>query len=503
MKPTWKWNEGQRSIIDQLRAEIHSDDDTIRMFIHGGLGSGKSIAILFLIDMICQNTPGMNALIVRRTFESLKTDTFNILKRSPGILDASKGVWKENGKQFHYFNGSTIHFGHLEKSDALFGPSYGLIYVEQIELCAEDDYRLLRDRLRQFSANHTYHSQYAEYIDKKQLLPAKNYLLLSANPRNCWVKEKLLEDDKNKFVKIHVPTYVNKHNLPKDYINENESEAYKRRFYEGLWESLSGLCYPEFTDQNLVDLKFELKNFPFDKQLSSYNLSKFQNYIIVDPGMVTSKFAVMFATVLADGTIYLFDEISRNGKDVDETERVQVPEIAGLIKDKIKSWGLGEYIGIIDYAANAPSAGAASITNQFNKAGIFLSNSIKSIGGTKEIDVIFYINSLFKQKKILVNPRCIATLRELELFSWKTDRNGVPKKEEPADKDNDFMDCLRYLINAGPSTSVNLEMKQSWSEKDVMGGYMQNLFSDVHDTSKELRQNPLVHKKTALDFGLY
>lgn len=501
MNKDWVWNQKQMKIINSVKKEIYNpDNDTVRAFIYGGIGSGKSVSILYLIDLICQMTPGMTALVLRRTFESLKTDTFNILKREPGILSPAKGTWKANGKEFHYNNGSVIFFSHLEKNDSLLGPSYGLIYVEQVELCSEDDFRLLLGRLRQYGPNHAYGKQYAEYIEQRKILPPKNYLLLSANPKNNWVKERILE--KGDYLKILLTTYDNKHNLPKDYINDNESEAYKKRFYEGKWEALSGLCYPEFKDGNLVDVNYELMH--YEKALGKTNLGKFQNYVIVDPGIATSKFAVMFACVMPDNTVYIYDEISRNGAGTDDSEKVYIPEMSLLIKEKLKHYNIKEYIGIVDYAANAKDGSGASKTQQFNENGINLINSIKRIAGTTEFDSIMRINALFKSKKILLNPRCVSTIRELETWSWKVDKHGVPTKDEPENKSNDFMDCLRYLINAGPFAMDKREAKTNWTQKEVMTGFMENLFNENNPLGGSGKtQTPIIHRRTALDFGVY
>jgi len=324
-------------------------------------------------------------------------------------------------------------------------------------------------------------------------------LFLSANPKANWVQTEIIKNPKTDFTLISMPTYGNKENLPSDYINENESDAFKRRFYLGMWESQAGLCYPEFNETNIIDSEnpIELR---YTNKEGKKDFSSLSTYIIVDPGYVVSKFAVMFAAMLPDNRLYIFDEISKNGKDVDEEDKILIPEMADLIKEKIKHYNMKNYYGIIDFAANAKSEGGASKTQQFRDAGVNLANSIKRVKGTDEIDSIFKINSLFKQKKIIINMRCTSTLRELELFSWKTDKNGVPTKEEPKNADNDFMDCLRYLINAGPIAEEIRTVKTSWTANEMSSGYMEALFKSEIKEDKTSITN---HKRTALDFGIY
>lgn len=484
------------SLVSAIRISWHSKDKYYGFETDGNhkycLGdftvthnSGKSVCIAFLVDFICRNTPGINFLCARRSFESIRLDTMEILKRNPGILDSGKGKWTDKGKTFAYYNGSILHFEHLEKSDSLLGPTYGGCWIEQVELCAQDDYRLLRGRIRQYSENNQYNSNYAEAIKNHKCLPARNYLFLTANPKANWVQTEIIKNKNTDFELVSMPTYGNKANLPKDYINENESDAFKRRFYEGKWESLAGLCYPEFNENNIIDAEnaIELRY----KKDGLTDFSKLSSYIIVDPGYVTSKFAVMFAVMLPDNRLYIFDEISRNGKDVEESDKVLIPEMADLIQEKINHYNIKNYFGIIDFAANAKSEGGASKAQQFRDHGIILTNSIKRIKGTTEIDSIFKINSMFKQKKIIINMRCPATLRELDLFSWKTDKNGVPTKEEPADHDNDF--CL--------IGETKIEIENGYKQiKDIKIGDIvktSNGYQKVYD-SMMTNSNAKVHK---------
>ena len=165
------WSDKQKGLIDLVfRQEIPKPKEFVKVFAHGGRGAGKSRAMLYIIDEICNNTIGMNFLVTRRSFESIRLDTFNILKFDPGILDASKGKWIDKGKTFLYHKtGSRMHFEHMERSDSLLGPTYGGIYVEQIELCNEDDFRLLNATLRQFSVNHEYWEKYKTQIENHEI----------------------------------------------------------------------------------------------------------------------------------------------------------------------------------------------------------------------------------------------------------------------------------------------------------------------------------------------
>lgn len=496
------WNQLQEQLIKTLFHEVHtSNKETIKFFVHGGKGAGKSVAMLWAINFICERTPGISCLVVRRTFQGLKTDTMNILKRQPypGILTGVKGKWKNGMEEFHYDNGSIIYFKHLENNEELtHGPSMGLIYIEQIELCAKDDYEMLKLRLRQYGKNNDYHSRYKELVKDHTLLPAKNYLLLNANPRGGWVMQDIIKgNNPTEFVQLSMPTNVNILNLPEDYINPYASDSYKRRHYDGMWEGLKGLIYPEFQSYNQIDSKF----------IDLIQINKQNNYIVVDPGYVTSKFAILFACVLSNdvkynnilynkGTVFIYDEISFNGKDVDNADKQNISQIAQKIKQRIKDYKLNDdYLGVIDPASNRQSTLGPSETQQLiAAAGLHFKNARK----THEQASIDNINSLLRQKRIIVSMTCLNFLQEIESYSYKLNNAGdIDTKEQPENKNNDFMDCFRYLMNELPfnlisksenlvgyqiNTPVNKRLEQ-WSD---------NLFKEDKTVSKDPTRQPYI-----------
>lgn len=465
-----KFNNKQKELLDAIFKKGHN-----KIFYHGGVRSGKSLSFLFAIDVICQKTPGIEFLVGRKSYESIKTDTHRILKSNPGILDASKGEWKDGGRQFNYYNGSIIYFRHLEGAEHTLGMTLGGIYIEQAELIKKEDYELVRTRLSQWSPENpaglteAYIRQYGEYIKEHKLMSPQNYLFLSANPRPSWVKSDFIDKTPKEFYAIHTTTYDNINNLPKKEIEEsaNQSELFKQRYYLGSWEFAAGLVYPEFTNDNIVGSGFDLK----------LQFSKLKNFISIDPGYATSKFANIFATVLPDGRLYIYDEIVKNGKDEEEMNKIGVPEIANLIKEKVKILGIPPE-GIIDFAANAKIGGGTSITDQFRGYGIILRNARKD----DERATIFKIKQMLKDGQIIVNSRCTWVIREFGLFSWHERKIDTPK-----DADNDCLDAIRYIINDYP-TPLKLNTNPNiWTPEAIKTKYWEEVFSEPVNNKKEPR----------------
>ncbi len=499
-----KWNALQKQLTNTFMREVHRPDiETVKFFAHGGKGAGKSVIMLWLINFICEHTPGITFLIVRKTFSGLKTDTINILKREPGILKGVKGKWRDGEQEFVYDNGSIIYFKHLENNEELtIGPTFGGIYVEQIELCDEEDFILLKQRLRQFSRNHEYHEVYKDAIKNKVLLPAKNYLMLSANPRGGWVMNKLVKDNNNEFTQISMPSYANEDNLPKEFFDKYASDSFKRRNYEGLWEGLKGLIYPEFNQNNILESSFNDK----------IDISKLNNYIIIDPGYVTSKFAIMFGCVLQNdvlykgktyskGSLYVYDELCFNGKDVEDADKKFIPEIAVSIKNRIKKHGLTTYTGIIDPACKIRKSNGPTEYQQLVECGISCIEAKK----TGELASINKINSMFRARKIFVSLNCAVFLQEIEVYSYKVNALGeIDEKEQPEDKSNDVMDCLRYFVNHLPFSLSDKPFSVSGYAIDskpdeILDKWTQNLFKE----NIVVKKSPLYHKRIkGLDYGL-
>jgi hypothetical protein len=287
-----------------------------------------------------------------------------------------------------------------------------------------------------------------------------------------------------------MPTESNIYNLPEDYINPYASESYKRRNYDGLWEDLKGLIYPEFQSYNQIDSKF----------IDLIQINKQNNYIVVDPGYVTSKFAILFACVLSNdvkyngilynkGTVFIYDEISFNGKDVDNADKQNISQIAQKIKQRIKDYKLNDdYLGVIDPASNRQSTLGPSETQQLIAAGLHFKNARK----THEQASIDNINSLLRQKRIIVSMTCLNFLQEIESYSYKLNNAGdIDTKEQPENKNNDFMDCFRYLMNELPFSITNPAVvtagyKQDTPPKQIMEDWAQQLFKDpIREAKKQ------------------
>lgn len=481
------WTGKQLNIINSL-------EESNKIFVEGGVRSGKSFLICWLIDWICTRTPGMTALILRKSYESIKTDTHIIFKSNPGFLTPDKGTWADGSRQFNYHNGSKIYFRHAEGAEHLLGITAGLVFFEQVELIAERDFDLIKNtRLSQWGGKNLatveYLKNYNELINQNKLLYPRNWLFMTANPRAGWVKSRYIDNSEDGLLRFHVSTFDNMENLPEEYIADmsTASDEFKRVYFDGSWEFNSGLVYPEFGDKNIVEPEWEA--------VTDFRAVKYRTYLAIDPGYSNSKFAVIMAAVLADGRVYVFDEVVKNGKSVQEWEKVGLNEIIDEIKGKFNRYKFKPNINIIDYASNRKElTSGESLSMQFIKAGIPVTNSIK----TDEMATIFRIKDLFKNGKIIINSRCRNLIRELGLFRWHE-----KKINTAVDEDNDCLDCLRYIINSTPRPQTGMldikeESSQQWGNRNMYKEWLKTWYG-----KEPVKKSGFsIKNDTKLDFGL-
>ena len=178
----------------------------------------------------------------------------------------------------------------------------------------------------------------------------------------------------------------------------------------------TGLIYTGFDD------KVHIQDFEVDEGWSFYRSIDFG---ATDPN------AVSFIGVDKDGTIYIFDEIYINN--------IYTSELAELIKQK----SAHRYF----VATYADSAAKQSIMD-LGTYGVYAIPVKKNTEtGNKNwiIAGIDRVQQLLKENKIVVHPRCKATIKEFMSYSWRKDRLGEAVNL-PEDKNNHILDEFRYYV---------------------------------------------------------
>jgi hypothetical protein len=114
-----------------------------------GVGTGKTLALLFKAWMHCERCPNSLALIIRKEFTDLRDSTIQDFNRYFGVHVTS------GTKEYTFPNGSKILFRHGNENDlsVLKNMNLSFIGIEQAEEYESDEiFNFLRDRLRRQEA---------------------------------------------------------------------------------------------------------------------------------------------------------------------------------------------------------------------------------------------------------------------------------------------------------------------------------------------------------------
>lgn len=378
--------------------------------LFGGSSSGKSrfIAQRTVLDLIQGQR---NFLIVRKVANTLKDSVWKELNQvinDTGLTSQFKlnktdktATFKPNGYQ-------AVCFGldNVEKIKSVV-PERGVftdIWIEEATEITEDDLRQLMRRMRGRAG-----------VPKR--------VTMTFNPifRDHWICKKYFTHwaDADTFHKddnllILKTTYKDNRFLDDFEIRtlEDETDPYWHDVYTlGNWGVLGDLIFKNWAikDVKALDVFATFDNY--------YNGLDFG--FSIDPN---AFIRVYFHHALKK--IYITDEWCATG--------CTNPEIAASIKPLLN----GDHV-------TCDSAEPKSIKE-------LSLNGVSAIGAVKGPDSVRHGIQWLQQQQIIVDKHCVNTIRNLQTYHWQKDKNGEPKyiggNPVPADKDNDFIDALRYAL---------------------------------------------------------
>ena len=354
--------------------------------IYGGAGAGKSYASAQKVLIYNLLFPESKTLIMRKTYPALKLTSLELIEK---LLNKYMIKYEINRSELilKLGNGSRMIFKSLDNPEKIKSISdVNLIWFEEPTEISEKDYDIVNLRLR-----------------GEELKKGFRQIILSFNPidRNHWLFKRFFEKEvdiyKGKF------TYKDNKFLDSEYkkVLEDlkEKDEYLYNVYcLGEWGTLKGQIYTKW------DIFKEDKEYDDIIAGIDFGYNNPTAYLLIG---------------IKDDEIYVFDEIYRT--------QLTTPEIIDLIKEKNKEWQVNPII----YCEHEPDR-----NKSFFQAGLRVMDAKK--------DVNLGINFL-KTKKIHINERCINTIKEIQGYKYKEDRNGNVL-EEPVKFNDHAMDALRYAV---------------------------------------------------------
>lgn len=430
MKPRTLGKRGRGQLPSQVvwdysptERQKQAHDNPSRYKLYGGaLGGGKTIWLSAEAIRLSLSYPGNRGYFCRQYVTDFKRSTlvtFSRLCPAPFIRKHYR-----DDRIIEFFNGSEILYGGLgseEDLERIKSTEFGWFGIDEATEASQEFFLLLCGRLRWKLPDGTF---------------PRFHGLLASNPEPGWVKDRFVDQRLPNHAFIPALPRDNPHN-PKDYDSNLRAlypEEWVKRYLDGSWDVFEGQIYKEF-----------------DRKVHCYDhveVGKYwDKYRVIDHGY-TNPTCCIYVAIDHDGTIWVHDE---------HYERfLTIEENAHVIKSKQPDWG--EAITLIDpscFSATQQGSGKiCSVADEYAKHGIVAISPYSRDGKMEEAVGINLVKRYFKANRLRIHERCIHGIRELLRYRWRdlgaSARGNQNEYEIPVDKDNHFVDCIRYFCAYRP-----------------------------------------------------
>lgn len=451
--------------------------------IGGGFGNGKTAASCIKGIQLAKDYPGSNGIIAMATYAQLN-DTIreefykwipsSAVKRWPTISDNTMILKNGSRINFRYLQQKGKQTADGQTSSNLLSATYDWAIVDQIENPAitHKDFLDLLGRMR---GSTPYKGR-----DKTMPQTGPRWVILTANPAFNWVFHKLIKPmtiyretgeitselivDKNNKPLIDLfeaPTYENKHNLEKDFIDTLEAAytgQFRDRYLGGEWGAFEGLIYPSFNaGTHLVDKGLMIKYL----MKLNYSGIKPQVFHCFDFG-IASPSCYLFGFIDDLGRVFIIDGFYEKEMDLTaiglEIVRIQHQYDSFIDVDHPIMADPAIFKRTVFKRSGASSTTVARVL--MDEAELMLKrgqNDIKN--GIAKVSSYLSIDSLpspFYPDKtgpaIYFAKHLNFIVDEFGSYFWKM--NGSNERiDEPIDRNDHAMDALKYGFSTLPPAS--------------------------------------------------
>ncbi len=394
-----------------------------QVVLSGPAGTGKSRAVLEKLYHCALKYPGMRALMVRKTRESMTESTLVTWEEKvlPANSPVAANTQRRMRQSYHFPNGSEIVVGGIDKPGKIMSTEYDMIYVQEAIELTEDDLESLTTRLR------------------NGVMPYQQ-LIGDTNPDvpHHWLYQRSLSG----LTRLLESRHEDNPRLWDAAKGEwtAEGRAYiatldaltgtrKARLRHGLWVAAEGIVYEEYDPAiHLID-RFEI---PRD----------WLRYWVIDFGY-RHPFVWQAWAQDPDGDLYRYREIYMTGRIVrdhakaieEATEHDPRPIAVITDHDAEDRATIEDALGVsTDAAYKSVSPGIQAV-------------KVRLRPDERGRPRMYYLrDSLVERDPALVKakkPTC--TEEEYGSYVWNT-AQGRTKGEEPMKIGDDGMDCTRYMV---------------------------------------------------------
>lgn len=392
------------------------------VMLEGPAGTGKSVAILHKIHKCARKYPGMRALIVRQSRESLTQSTLvsfesNVL--SPAWYQRiAAGCQRRVRQSYTYPKGSEIVVGGLDKPSKVMSTEYDIIYVNEARETTEDAYEQLTSRLRngvmpyQQIIGDTNPDAPSHWIKSRadagrmQLWPTRH----EDNPRYHDGKDWTVEGRR--------------------YLDRLERLTGVRylRLRKGQWVGVEGQVYDEWDEAVHVVA-------PFDPP------SDWPRYRAIDFGY-TNPFVCQWWTTDPDGRAYLYRELYSTGRIVADWAIDIERHSAG---ERIE-WTVADHDREDRETLHAAGLWTIAATKDVQPGIEAVQKRLRKQPDGKPRLYIMKGCTVSRDPRLIEAKKPASTAEEIGGYIWAPTLANRAPKEEPLKINDHGMDALRYMI---------------------------------------------------------
>ena len=359
----------------------------------GSAGSAKSYFITQKLILRCLNEK-IKILVCRRTASTIRNTCFSLFKDVISKWKLTEFVKiRESDFNIKFPNGSEIIFMGLDEETKLLSLNgIGTIFIEEAYEVPKAIVEQLNLRLRGNTAN-------------KQMIMAFNPI-----SKNHWLYDFCEVNPPESFIYVH-STYKDNPFLDDEYVHELEelyvrNPAKARVFCDGIW----GIDSEGLVIQNWKEELFD------PMELSSQGL---EHRVGMDLGWIDKSAIIETLYDRQNKTIYVFNEFYKSG--------CQLSELA----DAIRNMNLQKSKIYVDAA-------------EPRSIQYFKNEGINAVGCAKGKDSVKAGLMFLQDNLIIVHPRCIHFIAELENFSYIKSKQTGEWTENTTHEWSHAIDACRY-----------------------------------------------------------
>lgn len=389
------------------------------VMLSGPAETGKTFAALFKLDALLWKYGGAQAILVRKTYNSLVGTAVQTYRRK--VLSDPTPIVAYGGEKpqwFDYPNGSRLWVAGLDNPGKALSSERDFVLANQSEELTADDWQVLTTRATGRAGNAPY----------PQLIGDCN-----PGPPNHWIKnraelrviESRHEDNPSLYsVETGAWTAQGERTLA---VLDALTGVRKERLRYGRWVSAEGAVYEFDSAIHLVD------PFPIPREWARFR--------VVDFGY-TNPFVCLWIAVDPDGRMYVYREWYMS--------EMIVSDHAAVIKRLSTGECYAATISDHDREDRETLHRCGVTTVPADKAialGIqAVQDRLAAAGDGRPRLFVFRGALVERDEKLAGRGLPVSTEQEFDCYVYPQGANGKPVKETPVGINDHGMDCIRYAV---------------------------------------------------------